>query len=58
MRYLECKDAEERERFWNALRLVYRIGNGYRLCVLGDLSGKVGNRASGYNWRFWSSMKK
>ena len=36
---------EERERFWNDLdKFVDRVGNGYRLCVLGDLNGWVGDR--------------
>ena len=33
---------EERERFWDDMdRTVDRVGNGYILCVLGDLNGKV-----------------
>ena len=33
-------EVEERERFWNYLdRVVKRVGNGYKLCVLGDLNG-------------------
>ena len=33
------------EWFWNDLdRVVDRVGNGSRLCVLGDLSGWIGNR--------------
>ena len=36
---------EERERFWNGMdRNVDRVGNGYRLCVLGDLNGWIGDR--------------
>ena len=36
---------EERERFWNDLdRVVERVVNGYKLCVLGDLNGWVGDR--------------
>ena len=32
-------EVEERERFWNNLeRIVDRVGIGYRLYVLGDLS--------------------
>ena len=32
-------EVEERERFWSDLdRVVDRIGNGYRLWVLGDLN--------------------
>ena len=33
------REGEERERFWNDLD---RVGNGYRLCVLGYLNGWVG----------------
>ena len=30
------RDSEERERFWNDLdRVKDKVGNGYRLCVLG-----------------------
>ena len=30
---------EERDRFWNCMdRTLDSIGNGYRLCVLGDLN--------------------
>ena len=33
-------NGEERERFWNDLyRIVDRVGNGYRLYMLGDLNG-------------------
>ena len=36
---------EEKERFWNDLdRIVDRVRNGYRLCMLGDLNGWIGNR--------------
>ena len=36
---------KERERFCNNLeRIVDRVGNGFRLCVLGDLNGWVGDR--------------
>ena len=35
---------EQRERFWNDLdRNVDRVGNGYRLCVMGDLNGWIGD---------------
>ena len=38
-------NGEERERFWNYLdRIVDNVGNGYRLCVLGDLNGWIGDR--------------
>ena len=36
---------EERERFWNDMdRNMDRVGNGYKLFVLGDLSGWIGDR--------------
>ena len=38
-------DGEERDRFWNDMdRTPDSIGNGYRLCILGDLNGWIGNR--------------
>ena len=38
-------EIEERERFWSNLdRIVDREGNGYKLCVLCDLNGWVGDR--------------
>ena len=38
-------DGEEREMLWNDMdRAMNRVGNGYRLCVLGDLNGYVGKR--------------
>ena len=38
-------EVQERERFWNdSDRVVDRVGNGYKLCVLGDLNGWVGNQ--------------
>ena len=37
-------DSEERESLWNYFdRIVDRVGNGYRLCILGDLNGWIGN---------------
>ena len=34
------RDAEERERFWNDLdRIVDRVGNEYKLYVVGYLNG-------------------
>ena len=34
-----------KKRFWNEIdRIIGRVGNGYRLCVLGDLNGWVGGR--------------
>ena len=36
---------EDWEKFWNDLdRIVDKIGNGYGLCNLGDLSQLVGSR--------------
>ena len=38
-------DSEERERFWNDLdMIVHVVGEGYRLCVLGDLNECIGDR--------------
>ena len=38
-------DSEERESYWNDLnRIVDRVGNEYRLCVLGDLNIWIGDR--------------
>ena len=36
---------EERENFWNYLDgVVDRVGNGYRLCLTGNLNGWDGDR--------------
>ena len=36
----------ERDRFWNEMdRILDGIGDGYRLCILGDLNGWIGDRA-------------
>ena len=44
---------EESERFWNDMdRTMGRVGNGYRLCILGDLNGWIGDSESQYNWCF------
>ena len=33
-------DGEERDRFWNDIDMTLdSVGNGYRLCLLGDLNG-------------------
>ena len=41
------RDGEERDRFWNAMdRILDSVGNGYRLCILRDLSGWIGDRTS------------
>ena len=38
-------DGEERDRFWNDMnRTLDSIGNGYRLCILGDLNGWIEDR--------------
>ena len=38
-------NCEEREKFWNDLdKVLDRVDNGYRLCVLGDLNGWVEDR--------------
>ena len=38
-------DGEDWERLWNELdKVVHRVGNAYRLCVLGDLNGLDGDR--------------
>ena len=43
---------EESERFWNGMeRTVDRVGNGYRLCVLGDLNGWIGDRVRAGSYR-------
>ena len=35
-------DGEERDRFWNDMnRTLDNVGNGYRLCILGDLNGWI-----------------
>ena len=32
-------------RFWNDMdRILDRVENGYRLCILGDLNGWIGDR--------------
>ena len=36
---------EEGERFWNDMvKTMDRVGNGYRLCLLGDLNRWIGDR--------------
>ena len=38
-------DGEERDRFWNDMgRILDRVEKGYRLCILGDLNGWMGDR--------------
>ena len=37
-------NGEESEKFWNDLDVILnREGNGYRLCVLGDLNRFIGD---------------
>ena len=39
------RDGEKRKWFWNELdRIVVRVGNGYRLRMLGDLNGWIEDR--------------
>ena len=38
-------DVEERDRFWKDMdRILDRVGNRYRFCLLGDLNGWIGDR--------------
>ena len=38
-------DGEERDRFWNYIDMILNsVGNGYRLCLLGDLNEWRGDR--------------
>ena len=38
-------DGEERDRFWNDMdRILDTVGNRYRLCILGNLNGWIGER--------------
>ena len=38
-------DSEEKDRFWNDIdRTLDIVGNGYRLCILGDLNGWIGDK--------------
>ena len=39
-------NCEKRDRFWNDMdRVLDRVGNGYRLYILVNLSGWIGDRA-------------
>ena len=41
----EEEDGEERDRSWNDMdRTVNSVGNGYRLCILGDQNGWIRDR--------------
>ena len=38
-------EGAERGKFWNDLdKVVDRVGNGYKLCVLADLNGLFGDK--------------
>ena len=38
-------DGEERDRFWNNMdRTLDSVVNDYRLCILGDLNGWIGDK--------------
>ena len=51
---------EERNRFWKDMeRTLDSVGNGYRLCILGDLYGWMGGRTrAGIIGAFWSSRRE
>ena len=39
------KKMVKKETFWNDMdRILNKIWNGYRLCILGDLNGWIGDR--------------
>ena len=39
------EDGEERDRFWNDMnRTLDSVRNGYRLCILQVLNGRIGDR--------------
>ena len=39
------RDNEERDRFWNDMDMILgRVGNGYRLCILGNINEWIGDR--------------
>ena len=66
MGYGPNEDGEERDRFWNDMdRILDRVWNGYRLCILGYLYGWIGDRTRadiagtfGVPEEWWSSMLK
>ena len=44
--YGSNEEGEEGDRFWNDMDMnLDSVGNGYRLCILGDLNGWIGDRA-------------
>ena len=53
-------NGEERERLWNVLdRIVDSVENEYKLCVLGDLNGEIGDRVrNGIVGSFLSSRRE
>ena len=39
------RDGEERNGFWNDMDMILdKVWNGYRLSILGDLNGWIGDR--------------
>ena len=48
---------EERDRFRNNMdKILDRVENGYRLCILGYLNGWIGDE-NRHNWCLWSSRR-
>ena len=40
-------EKEGEERFWNDMEnTLDSVGNGYRLCILGDINGWIGDRTT------------
>ena len=38
-------NGEENDKFWNYMdRTLDIVGNGYKLCILGAINGRIGNR--------------
>ena len=64
--YSPSEDVEEWGRLWNNMdRILDRVGNGYRLCILRDLNGWIGDgmrpgitAAFGVPEEWWSSVLK
>ena len=43
-------DGKKKKSFWNDLdTIVDRVGNGYKLCVMGDLNGWIEDSKRKYN---------
>ena len=39
------ENGQEEDRFWDDMdRILERVGNGYTLCILGDLNEWIGNK--------------